>query len=419
MSAPENTEDTAPSAPPIRRHPFFIACARNLEHLLLAELKELGVAGARATHLGVSADLSREEAYRVVYTSRLASRVLRPLAEFDCPDDDTLYERAAELNWAAIVRPGRTFKVTASVADSGITHSQYAALRLKDAVVDVIREERGDRPDVDKDDPDVRLDLFIHRDKAVISLYYSTGVMHKRGYRGSAVEAPLKENLAAGLLRLAAWDPFEKREPLRDFFCGSGTILLEAALHATRTPGGWFRARQGFEELPDFDADTWARVKAERDAAITPLPPGLVGGADIDAQAVLAARANFKRTPWADAVSIGMADFRKLDGDYAGAVVVTNPPYGVRVGPDKQEVPGTRGRDGEAPNPAAVAALHKLYADFGYFLKTRCGGGRACILFPDPSYEKDIWFKSERGLFLDNGALPVRANVYEVMGADS
>src|SRR5690606_4747837 len=132
---------------------FFIACARNLEPMLLAELKELGITGARMGHLGVDADLTREEVYRVVYGSRIASRVLRPLADFDCPDDDALYENACELNWAAIIRPGQTFKVSASVADSNITHSQFAALRLKDAIVDVIRDERGDRPDVDKDEP--------------------------------------------------------------------------------------------------------------------------------------------------------------------------------------------------------------------------------------------------------------------------
>lgn len=387
-------------------HPFFIACARNLEPMLAAELRELGVTGMRPGHLGVEADLTREQVYRVVYASRLASRVLRPLTSFDCPDDTVLYEEASALNWPAILKPGRTFAVSASVADSAITHSQYAALRLKDAVVDVLREERGERPDVDRDEPDVRLDLFIHRDKAVISLCYSTGVMHKRGYRAHAVEAPLKENLAAALLRLAQWDPFEKKEPLRDFFCGSGTILLEAAMLATRTPAGWFRARQGFEELPDYDAETWRAVKAELDAAIVPLAPGLIGGADIDPQAVRAARANFAKTPWGEAVALAPADFRKLDGDYARAVVVTNPPYGVRVG-SKTGIQDAEGAKDEA-------ALHKLYADFGYFLKTRCPGARACILFPDPAFEKDIWFKPVRGMFLDNGALAVRANVYDV-----
>src|SRR5690606_9078552 len=121
---------------------------------------------------------------------------------------------------------------------------------------------------------------------------------------------------------------------------------------------------------------------------------------------------------WADAVTVAQADFRKLEGSYEGAVVVVNPPYGVRVGPDRRETPAPGSADAAA-EAALTASLHKLYADFGYFLKTRCPGARACILFPEPSYEKDIWFKPVRGLFLDNGALPVRANVYEVKGADS
>jgi putative N6-adenine-specific DNA methylase len=380
-----------------KRHPFFISCARNLEPMLIAELKELGIteaSKANAVHLGVEAELSREEVYRVVYGSLLASRVLRPLGEFECPDEATLYETAKEFSWDALIGQDQTFKVSASVADSSLTHSHYAALKVKDAIVDALREARGERPNVDRDTPDIRINLFIHRDQATISLYYSDGIMHKRGYRPHAVEAPLKENLAAAMLRLARWNG---TEPLRDFFCGSGTILLEAAMVATHTPGGYFRDFQGFESLPDFDKETWARVKAELDAKIVPLTPGLIGGADIDSQAVLAARANIKTTPFHGAIAIGLGDFRKLDGNFAGSVIVTNPPYGVRLGGDEAEV-------------------HKLYEDFGYFLKMKCPGSRAVILFPEPKFEKDIWFKPLRGMFLDNGALDVRANVYEVQG---
>lgn len=397
-------------SPTTKRHPFFIVCARNLEPLLAAELGGMGIAGARPAHLGVEAELSREEVYRVAYASRLASRVLRPLTEFDCPDEEALYDNARELNWAAILKPGATFKVSAAVADSHISHSQYAALKLKDAVVDSVRDARGARPDVDRENPDVLLHLFLHRDRAVISLCYSAQVMHRRGYRAHAVEAPLKENLAAAMLRLVQWDPFEKKEPLRDFFCGSGTILLEAAMLATRTPAGWFRARQGFEALPDFDAETWARVKGEEDAKIVPLEPGLVAGWDIDIQAVKAARANLKGTPFANLVKVDRADFRELQDSFANSVIAVNPPYGARIGAD-----GRAGKAGAAAaEPAGDPALHKLYQDFGYFLKTRCGGSRACILFPDPAYEKDVWFKPARGMWLDNGALSVRANVYEV-----
>ena len=380
-----------------KRHPFFISCARNLENMLLAELKELGVTEAsngRAVHLGVEAELTREEVYRVVYGSLLASRVLRPLGSFDCTSEEDLYENALDFSWDALIKPDQTFKVTASVADSALTHSHYAALKLKDAIVDSLREARGERPDVDKDNPDIRINLFLHRDKATISLYYSDGIMHKRGYRPHAVEAPLKENLAAAMIRLARWNG---TEPLRDFFCGSGTILLEAAMVATKTPGGWFRQWQGFESLPDFNQETWDAVKDELDAKIVPLTPGLIGGADIDSSSVLAARANIKTTPFHGAIAIGLADFKKIDGNFAGSVIVTNPPYGVRLGGEEAEV-------------------HKLYEDFGYFLKMKCPGSRAVILFPEPKFEKDIWFKPLRGMFLDNGALDVRANVYDVQG---
>jgi putative N6-adenine-specific DNA methylase len=394
--------------------------------MLVAELAELGVPGARAGYLGVEADLTREDVYRVAYASRLASRILRPLAEFDCPDEDALYDNARELNWAAILKPGVTFKVSAAVADSTISHSQYAALKLKDAVVDAVRDARGNRPDVDRDDPDVLLHLLLHRDQAVISLCYSAPVMHRRGYRVHAVEAPLKENLAAAMLRLAKWDPWEKKEPLRDVFCGSGTILLEAAMLATRTPAGKLRARQGFEALPDFDAEIWARVKAEEDAKIVPLEPGLIAGWDIDAQAVTAARANIGRTPFAGKLAVERADFREVKGPFVDSVIAVNPPYGTRIGADGTSFRGANplssaasGTSGDAAAETLVApgndpALHKLYQDFGYFLKMQCAGSRACVLFPDPAYEKDVWFKPARGMWLDNGALSVRANVYEV-----
>jgi putative N6-adenine-specific DNA methylase len=194
---------------------------------------------------------------------------------------------------------------------------------------------------------------------------------------------------------------------------------MEAAMLATRTPAGWFRARQGFEALPDFDADAWTRVKAEEDAKIVPLAPGLVAGWDIDALAVTAARANIARTPFAGKLAVERSDFRELQGPFVNAVIAVNPPYGTRIGADGSAGAGT-GRPGdESAAPGNDPELHKLYADFGYFLKTRCAGSRACALFPDPSYEKDVWFKPTRGMWLDNGALSVRANVYEVTASPS
>ena len=377
------------------RHPFFITAPRNLEPLLAEELAEMGIAGAQARSLGVEVPLSREEAYRVVYNSRIGSRVLRPLATFACRDPDELYNQAYKFNWTRILKPEQTLKVSASVSDSSITHSQYAALKLKDAVVDNLRDREGARPSIDRETPDVQLDLHLRADQATISLYYSDGIMHRRGYRIQAVEAPLKENLAAAVLRNAGWKGDNR---LVDLFCSSGTFLIEAAMVATRTPAGFFRATQGFENLPDFSHSVWAKVKLELDKEILPLPKGLITGVDISARAMAATRANLARTPYIDSVKLVQKDFAKLEGPYPDATVVANPPYGLRL-EDSQE------------------GLREMFAAIGQFLKTKCPGARASILMPDPSLEKEIWFKPEKRLVIDNGALEVTVAQYTVLPA--
>lgn len=388
-------ESAAPSAgrKGPARHAFFISCPRNLEALLAEELRELGIAGAKPVYLGVEASLSREEVYRVVYASRLASRVLRPLATFPCRNPEELYAHAVRFNWARILREGQTLKVSASVSDSAITHSQYAALKLKDAVVDSLREHTGARPSIDRETPDVRLDLFLRHDQATISLYYSDGIMHRRGYRIQAVDAPLKENLAAAVLLFAKW---KGEKSLVDLFCGSGTFLIEGAMIATRTPGGYFRETQGFETLPDFSASLWSKVKAEMDKEILPLPKGLITGVDVSARAMAATRANLARTPWLDAVKLVQKDFTRLEGPYADKVIVANPPYGVRL-EDTQE------------------GLKEFYKALGQFLKMKCSGSRAYVLVPEGDLYKEIWFKPERTLAIDNGALSVTVSEYSIL----
>nr|MDQ3002905.1 THUMP domain-containing protein [Fibrobacterota bacterium] len=298
LSVLEETQPEAGRQGPAR-HAFFISTPRNLEPLLEEELRELGIVDVKLAYLGVEAKLSREEVYRVVYASRLASRVLRPLATFPCRNPDELYEHAVKFNWARILKEGQTLKVTASVSDSAITHSQYAALKLKDAVVDSLRERTGARPSIDRETPDVRLDLFLRHDQATISLYYSDGIMHRRGYRIQAVDAPLKENLAAAVLLFAKW---KGDKPLLDLFCGSGTFLIEAAMIATHMPAGFFRETQGFETLPDFSVSLWEKVKNEFTKNMLALPKGLITGVDISARAMAATRANLARTPFLDFV---------------------------------------------------------------------------------------------------------------------
>ncbi len=394
LSVLEETElESGVKAP--ARHSFFLSTPRNLEPLLEDELRELGIADVKATYLGVEARLSREEVYRVVYCSRLASRVLRPLASFPCHDPDELYDHAVKFNWGRILKEGQTLKVSASVSDSAITHSQYAALKLKDAVVDNMRERTGARPSIDKETPDVRLNLFLRKDLATISLYYSDGIMHRRGYRIQAVEAPLKENLAAAVLLFAGW---KGETPLTDLFCGSGTFLIEAAMIATHTPGGYFREIQGFETLPDFSEEIWSKVKNEIDKRIRPLPKGLITGVDISARAMAATRANLAKTRYAEAIKLVQKDFVKLEGPLSGRTLVANPPYGVRLEDTKEH-------------------LVELYKSLGQFLKTKCPDSKAYVMVPDAELENQIWFKPERRLVIDNGALEVAVAEYAILAA--
>jgi putative N6-adenine-specific DNA methylase len=318
--------------------------------------------------------------------------VLRPLATFPCRDPDELYEQASRFNWDKVLRADQTLKVTASVSDSSITHSHYAALKLKDAVVDSLREKTGARPSIDRDTPDVRLDLYLRQDQATISLYYSDGIMHRRGYRLQAVEAPLKENLAAAVLRFAGWKGDNR---LVDLFCGSGTFAIEAAMIATRTPAGHFRPTQGFESLPDFSQASWDKVKSEMDREILPLGKGLITAVDLSARAMAATRANLARTPYGDAVKMVQKDFARMEGPFQGYTIVGNPPYGVRI-------------------EDSTEGLKELYKVIGQFLKTRCEGSKAYILIPDPAFEKEIWFKPDRKLVIDNGALEVAVAEFAV-----
>ena len=377
------------------RHSFFIGVPRNLEPLLLDELVEMGIPAPRVRYLGVEAELTREEVYSVVYASRIASRVLRPLAVFSCRDPEGLYEEALKLNWDRILKPGQTLKISATVSDSMITHSQYAALKLKDAVVDCLRERTGTRPTVDRDNPDIRLNLHIRHDQATISLYYSEGVMHRRGYRLRSTEAPLKENLAASVIRFAGWTG---DTPFLDLFCGSGTFLIEAAMSATHTPAGFFRSRQGFESLPDFSQEGWDKIRASWNEKIQPLPMGRITGVDKSAEALASTRANLAKTPYADSIKLVQKDFTRLEGRYPASTIVANPPYGLRL-EDSQD------------------GLRELYSGIGQFLKTKCPDSLACLLIPaGKALEKEIGFNPERRIYIDNGAVEVGMAAYKIFG---
>ena len=369
---------------------YFAQIADSLKEVGARELAELGADDVRPEFSGIRFRADKPSLYRINYLTRLLSRCLAPLISFACPDTDALYRRANQIEWEDFFSRGNTFAVAGNVSNSAISHSKYAALRLKDAVADYFKEKTGQRPNVSVRNPDILLNLHIRNDRAVISLDASGGALHRRGYREETVAAPMQETTAAAIIRFSQWDG---TVPIYDPLCGSGTLLCEALMAYSHIPAGVFRHRYGFESLPDFDRAAWQRVKKEADGHIRELPQGLIAGSDVSAQAVRAARTNLMGLHFGNNVSVKRADVNELPA-IEGQVIVANPPYGIRMGGDEDLAP--------------------FYRAFGNFLKQKCQGSIAYIYFGDRQYIKKIGLKASWKKPITAGGLDGRLVKYEM-----
>lgn len=308
----------------------FVSCAGSLEKVLVAELKELGLRGIEEGFRGVYLPKSLEVVYTVNYASRIAARVLWPLLTFQCPDREVLYKAVRSIDWSNYLDVEETFSVDANVTPHPtIKNSHFAALVIKDAICDQQRDRFGVRSSVNLLLPDLQLNLFLHRGKATLYLDTSGQPLFKRGYRTSAGTAPLQESLAAAVLRLAGYDP--TKDVLVDPFAGSGTILIEAAMIATRTAPGFYRKRWGFERLPEFSDSTWKACKTFFDEQRIPLGSGKILGADRDASMVDLAKNHLETTGFLHSVDVFTRPIAKFNPPISPNLVVTNPPYGERL----------------------------------------------------------------------------------------
>jgi putative N6-adenine-specific DNA methylase len=369
---------------------YFAQITDSFKEAGAKELAELGAEDIRPEFSGIHFRADQSTLYSINYLTRLLSRCLAPLVSYVCQDTDTLYQKAKQIEWEDFFAQGNTFAVAGNVSDSAITHSKYAALRLKDAVADYFKEKTGQRPDVSVRNPDILLNLHIRNDKAVISLDTSGGALHRRGYREETVSAPMQETVAAAMIRFSEWDG---SVPLYDPLCGSGTLLCEALMRYSNIPAGVFRNRFGFEFLPDFDGAVWKQVKKEADGHIRELPKGLIAGSDVSAEAVSAARTNLMGLHYGNNVSVERADFRKLPG-LEEHVIVTNPPYGIRMGGDEN--------------------LEMFYKNLGDFLKQKCKGSAAFVYFGEREYIKKIGLKASWKKPIKAGGLDGRLVKYEI-----
>lgn len=364
---------------------FFAPCPRGLEAALAAELDRLGAVQTRATDGGVAFEGPLALAMRVNLESRLASRILWQVGAGPCPDEHALYKLVHAIDWKRLFAASRTLRVDVTATRSPLQSLEFATLRVKDAVCDRFREDTGVRPSVDKRAPDVRVFAYLDAREATVYLDTSGEPLFKRGYRRDTDEAPLRENLAAGLLALTGWTP---AQPLLDPMCGSGTIVIEAALIAAdRAPG--LSRTFGFQKLAWFDGPSWQRMKqSARDRmTLAPATPTIFGR-DLAAGAVGKTQANLRAAGVDGFVHVEQGDFLERPAPAPAGILLTNPPYGVRL--------------------ADLEALGRQYPLWGDVLKQRYAGWTAYFFTGDLRLPKLIHLKVARKTPLMNGALDCR-----------
>jgi 23S rRNA (guanine2445-N2)-methyltransferase / 23S rRNA (guanine2069-N7)-methyltransferase len=365
------------------RETFFATCAPGLEPLLHGELAELRLAKLERQVGGVRFEGSLEDAWRANLWSRTAVRVLLRLARFEAANADALYAGAMDVAWGRFLRPDGTFRVDAQSNASILDHTLFVEQRVKDAVADSFRSLHGSRPSVDLEDPDLSIHVHLFRDRCTLSVDTSGDSLHKRGWRKFQGRAPLAETLAAGIVLLSGWD---RRSPLVDPFCGSGTILIEAAWIAGGVAPGHLRRSFGFERWIGHQAERWrALVAASRARASWPARL-VLEGSDSDAHAIEGARENLAAAGLEGRVRLEVRDVALFAPKRGwNAWIVTNPPYGERVGRDRD--------------------LDLVYRRFGALLRERCGGYHAAILSGNPALAQALGLEPERRTALKNGSI--------------
>ncbi|MBA5868843.1 MAG: class I SAM-dependent RNA methyltransferase [Nitrospira sp. CR2.1] len=365
-------------------HVFFTPCPRGLEPVLAQELTDLGAADVKPTAGGVAFAGPLTLCYRVNLESRIASRVLLRIAESSYRDEHDVYDAAHAIRWQDWFTPQQRIKVKVSAHRCPLTSLDFVTLRVKDAVCDRFQYARGRRPSVDTHAPDILIAVYLDSAQCTFYLDTSGEPLFKRGWRKSAGEAPIRENLAAGVLRLSKWTPDTL---LYDPMCGSGTFVVEAALMARRVAPGIGR-RFAFEKLLSYDPRTADQLRAELKAAERPGAPGLIHAADVSSQALTSIAANLTIAGCSDLVTLREGDARQLPAPADTGLLVTNPPYGHRMGESE--------------------SLKAFYPQFGDHLKQHFCNWTVQIVTADMKLPGQLRLAPSRRVPLFNGAIECR-----------
>jgi putative N6-adenine-specific DNA methylase len=358
-----------------------------LEHVLADEIKLLGAESISVERRAVSFWGDQELLYKANFSLRTALKILKPVAEFDVSKREQLYNLSKKVNWTDYLALGKTFAIDSTVQSEIFVNSMYASLKVKDAIADFFREATGKRPSVNTANPDIRLNVHLMGNHCILSLDSSGESLHKRGYRVGQGEAPLNEVLAAGMILLAGW---HGQKNFLDPMCGSGTLLIEAAMIALGIPPGIYRKSFGFERWPDFNEKLFADIyNAEYETEFN----GKIIGSDISAQNIAIANANIKNAGFSKRIEVQKKDIKTLEAPFDNGLIVTNPPYGERIKPQ---------------------SIIELYTNIGNTLKNKFAGYEAWIISGSIDGLKSIGLKPSKKIELFNGAIECSYRCYNL-----
>ncbi|MDP6523834.1 MAG: methyltransferase [Kiritimatiellia bacterium] len=366
---------------------LFAAAIPGTERALHDELRELGFSSVRLNRGGIPFRGPLEDGWRACLESRISTRIQAMMLRFPAPDQDALYDGVRKVDWTPYISHKTTISVSSVCNASSINHSGFAALKTKDAIVDQIRAKGGRRPSVAKDDPDVRVFLYILKDRAAVYLDMSGDALHRRGYRVQTGEAPLKETLASAMLRLSGWD---RKTPLIDPMCGSGTIAIEAAQWAANIAPGLARERFGFERWANFgkeEEQLMRELRGKLRSSVMGQVPRIVAG-DIDADVLEIAKKNARSARVKLAFKHRALEDMQVSDHYT--TIVTNPPYDARMDADLEYCRGIT---------TAFSRLH---------------GWRVALLAGSPDYEKTMSIEPALKIRIPNGDIKCDFLVYDV-----
>ena len=385
---------------------YFATCPKGLENLLKEELQQLHLTGLRETVAGVYFEGIKTQAYQVCLWSRIANRVLFPLHQSHLNDADDLYNAAYAIAWEDYFTPSKHFIIDFIGTNSFIRNSQFGAQRVKDAIVDRFKKRTGIRPSVSKTQPHVRINARLSKGKIYFALDYSGESLHLRGYRKFQGAAPLKENLAAAILLRSRWkDMAAKNGTLIDPMCGSGTLLIEAAMQALNIAPGNLRERFGFEHLIDFDETSWSKMQTEarlskQDAIANSNME--IRGYDKDNKMIRIAQSNIELAGLEKCIRVTERDIidfkRPTHKDFSLGLLVCNPPYGERLGD--------------------IESLKNDYQILGSKIKQELNGWQVGIFSGNPDLIKNLRLRPKKAYKLFNGTIASQLSLFEILGSE-